>query len=261
MLQSGEFVRPDCDKAEQAFKQCALRGPWGTLLRQAFIAWMAGDLPGAYLRYRIAAELGYRTAQASFSVHLGSLLGGCCFRQNATICFPSIPVAIFCSLFCVSAQTCIVCMCLFATLWFSCISLIYFLPANISVSLRPCPARRPPNRPRALSPPLSFYPSLCPPPCRSTWGICTRLEFPAQFHRTLIEPCTSTVWQLTRSSQSETDKRSIRFSEKDPIATSSHLRRDSATARMLEPNMQREKILTMSEKTFCGCCQAIQGSS
>eukprot|EP00282_Hemiselmis_andersenii_P013597 CAMPEP_0114164986 /NCGR_PEP_ID=MMETSP0043_2-20121206/30986_1 /TAXON_ID=464988 /ORGANISM="Hemiselmis andersenii, Strain CCMP644" /LENGTH=52 /DNA_ID=CAMNT_0001261735 /DNA_START=1 /DNA_END=156 /DNA_ORIENTATION=+ len=45
--------------------QCAARGPWGVILQQAFAAWKARDLSGAYLRYRIAAELGYRTAQVN----------------------------------------------------------------------------------------------------------------------------------------------------------------------------------------------------
>ena len=39
-----EFLAPDCDKSCMAFKQCAERGPWSHLLRQAFMAWNAGDM-------------------------------------------------------------------------------------------------------------------------------------------------------------------------------------------------------------------------
>lgn len=39
MLKAGEYVERDCDRAAMALKQCAERGPWGSLLQQAFVAW------------------------------------------------------------------------------------------------------------------------------------------------------------------------------------------------------------------------------
>ena len=65
MIKAGEFVAPDCEKSCMAFKQCGERGPWSHLLNQGFMAWNAGDKLGAFLRYRLAAELGYRTALAN----------------------------------------------------------------------------------------------------------------------------------------------------------------------------------------------------
>ncbi|KAJ1478132.1 hypothetical protein T484DRAFT_2969587 [Baffinella frigidus] len=65
MLKAGEYVGPDCPLALKAFKQCAERGPWADLLRQAFQAWDTGDKAGAFIRYRLAAEMGYRTALAN----------------------------------------------------------------------------------------------------------------------------------------------------------------------------------------------------
>ncbi len=49
--------------AVRAMKIAAERGPWGQLVKEAYDAYAQHDEIGAFIRYRLAAESGYRTAQ------------------------------------------------------------------------------------------------------------------------------------------------------------------------------------------------------
>jgi len=67
MLLDASYYEPNCKVAHKALKLAAERGPWGSVVKEAYDAFAAGDEMGAFSRYRLAAELGYRTAQANLA--------------------------------------------------------------------------------------------------------------------------------------------------------------------------------------------------
>jgi hypothetical protein len=63
MLLDASHYEPNCRVAHKALKIAAERGPWGQVVKEGYDSFAAGDAVGAFWRYRLAAELGYRTAQ------------------------------------------------------------------------------------------------------------------------------------------------------------------------------------------------------
>ena len=67
LLLDGSYYEPTCRVAHRALKLAGERGPWGQIVKEGYDAYAQGDEIGAFVRYRIAAELGYRTAQANLA--------------------------------------------------------------------------------------------------------------------------------------------------------------------------------------------------
>jgi len=67
MLLDASYYEPNCRVAHKALKIAAERGPWGQIVKEGYDAYAAGDKMGAFVRYRLAAELGYRTAQVALA--------------------------------------------------------------------------------------------------------------------------------------------------------------------------------------------------
>ena len=70
MALGGEGVLPQCREAVRAFKHVAERSIWFNMLHAAEAAQAAGDMLGAYWRYRLAAQAGSRVGLSN----LGALL-------------------------------------------------------------------------------------------------------------------------------------------------------------------------------------------
>jgi len=67
MLLDESYYEPNCRVAHKALKIAAERGPWGQIVKEGYDAYAAGDTLGALVRYRLAAELGFRAAQVTLA--------------------------------------------------------------------------------------------------------------------------------------------------------------------------------------------------
>lgn len=70
MALGGEGVQPHAREAVRAFKHVAENAVWFNLLRAAEVAYVTGDVPGAYWRYRMAAEAGSRVGLVNLGFFL-----------------------------------------------------------------------------------------------------------------------------------------------------------------------------------------------
>lgn len=65
MHQHGLGTSPSCSLAVQLYKKVAEKGPWSSILDEAYRLYQQGDYEGALLRYEQAAEWGYEIAQSN----------------------------------------------------------------------------------------------------------------------------------------------------------------------------------------------------
>jgi SEL1 protein len=61
----GMGAQHSCTLAVQFYKRVAERGPWASIMKEAFELYQQGDYDGALLKYERAAEQGYEVAQSN----------------------------------------------------------------------------------------------------------------------------------------------------------------------------------------------------
>lgn len=65
MHANGNGVIRSCHTSTELFKSVAERGKWSSLFTEAYVAYKAGDIDTALLKYYLLAELGYEAAQSN----------------------------------------------------------------------------------------------------------------------------------------------------------------------------------------------------